>query len=168
MADLNRPANPDNWLEEPRKLPSMLNVLTMLTIIGSSLAACSQVYSFFTAKQSYDKMVAMQDKLDDLPEFMKSFMGPKMVEMARQSYENRVPILLLTFVALGLCIVGAVQMRKFKKMGFYIYLIGELLPIITGALFIGLGTFGGFGLVSALLFPAVFIILYATQLKHLS
>ncbi len=168
MADLNRPANPDNWLEEPRKLPTMLNVLTMITIIWSSILACSQVYSFFNAKASYDKIVAMQDKLDSMPDFMKRFMGPDMVEMARQSYENRVPILLLTFVALGLSIVGAAQMRKLKKMGFYIYVVGKILPLITAGVFIGIGTFGGFGIVSALVFPAIFIILYATQLKYLS
>ena len=168
MADLNRPANPDNWLEEPRKLPAMLNVLTMLTFIGGGLGVCSQIYSFFNAKASYEKIVQMQDKLDNMPEFMKSFMGPKMVEMARLSYENRVPILLLTMVAVGLSIAGAAQMRKFKKLGFYIYLIGKILAVATAALFIGLGAFGGFGIISALLFPAIFIILYATQLKYLS
>ena len=64
MADLNQPANTENWLEEPKKLPSMLNVLTILTFIGNGLGFFSAFYSFFSAASNYDKIVQAQDQPD--------------------------------------------------------------------------------------------------------
>ena len=168
MADIRQPGSPANWLEEPRKIPSTLNVMTILTFIGCAYLALGQIYSFFTAQKNYEKLVEVQDKLDDMPGFAKKLMGPQMVEMARMAYENRVPILLLTIVGAGLCTYGALAMRRFKKLGFYVYVIGEILPIVTSFLFIGMGAFGVFGVVGTILIPAVFIIIYATQLKYLS
>ena len=152
--------------DEPKKLPDMLNVLTILTFIGCGLGTISSIYGFVNAQTSYDKMVQVQGKLDDAPALVKKFMGPEMLEMARKSLENRTPILLLTLVAYGLCLYGAIQMRSRKKAGFSIYVVGELLPIAASCIFIGMGTFGGFGLF-AFLIPVVFIILYGTQLKHM-
>jgi hypothetical protein len=168
MGDIRQTQNPQNWLEEPRKLPSTLNVVSILTFIGCVYIGCTQIYSFFMAQKSYERMVAAQDKLDNMPEFMKKFMGPDMVEVARLTMENRVPILLLTLVGIALCVYGAIMMRRLKKLGFYIYVIGELLPIVTAYLFAGLGLLGGIGAFFAIFIPVVFIIMYATQLKYLS
>ena len=166
MADTS--SHPDFLTQdEPKKLSDMLNVLTILTFVGCGLFTISSIYGFANAQTSYDKMVQMQGKLDDAPALVKKFMGPEMLEMARKSLENRTPILLLTLVAYGLCLYGAIQMRSRKKAGFSIYVVGELLPIATACIFLGMGSFGGFGILSAFLFPILFIILYATQLKHL-
>lgn len=77
--------------------------------------------------------------------------------------------------ALG-CLFGVLQMKKLKKTGFYIYTVFEILPTIYGLITIGgamfsLGGMGGgimaiYAFLSAL-FPIVFIILYAVNLKHL-
>lgn len=168
MIDIQQPTTPANLLEEPRKLPGMLNVLTVLTFIWCGISAISAAWSFVRAKSSYDQIVEMQSKVDEMPAFMQKMMGPAMVEMARHSYENRVPILLLSLVGVGLCLYGALQMRQFKKVGFYVYFIGEIMPIVIAFLFIGMGAFGGFAIFGTLLFPVLFLILYATQLKYLS
>lgn len=168
MGDIRQSQSESNWLEEPRKLPSTLNVATILTFIGCVYIGCSQIYSFFNAQKSYDRMVAAQDKLDSMPEFMKKFMGPNMVEVTRLAMENKVPILLLSLVGIGLCVYGAIAMRQLKKLGFFVYVIGELLPIVTAYLFAGLGLLGLWGFASAIFFALVFIIIYATQLKYMS
>jgi hypothetical protein len=168
MGDIPQSQSQSNWLEEPRKLPGTLNVVTILTFIGCAYIGCSQIYSFFNAQKSYDRIVAAQDKLDDMPGFMKKLMGPEMVEVTRLSMENKVPILLLTLVGIGLCVYGAIAMRQLKKLGFYVYLIGELLPIVTAYLFAGLGLLGVWGFASSFFFALVFIIIYATQLKYMS
>jgi hypothetical protein len=165
MSGTNIPAQ-DTFLEEPKKLPDMLNVLTILTFVGSGIGILSSIWSCIRAQDSYDKMVEAQSKLDSMPDFAKKFMGPEMVEMTRRALENRIPILILSLLSMGLCIYGAIQMRQFKKTGFTVYLIGELLPAVAGAIFIGVSTFGGFALIGYLIY-AVFIILYATQLKYL-
>ena len=89
-------------------------------------------------------------------------------EMAKKQYENRVMILVLGLVGVALCFYGALQMRNLKKQGFLIYVVGELMPIISFAIFVGFGNLlAGIGMIFTLLIAAVFIILYATQLKAL-
>jgi hypothetical protein len=167
MTDTN--AKPDllNW-EEPKKLPDMLNVLTILTFIGSGLGVLTSIYGFINARASYEKMVEMQDKMDQMPAFVKKFTGPDPVGASLKMLDNRTPITLLTLVACGLCIYGAMQMRKRKKMGFSVYVLGEILPLLTSFIFLGTASMGGFGFIFGILLYAVFIILYATQLKYLS
>jgi hypothetical protein len=156
----------ETLLEEPKKIPDMLNVLTILTFVGSGIGFCSSIWGFFKAQDSYDKMVQAQSNLDSMPDFAKKLMGPEMLEMTRKALDNRTPILILALLSYALCVYGAIQMRQLKKTGFTLYLVGELLPIVSGAIFIGVGTFGGFAIVGYLIY-AVFIILYATQLKYM-
>jgi hypothetical protein len=67
---------------------------------------------------------------------------------------------------LALCVFGAIQMRQLKKQGYFLYLIGELLPLVAVFLFMGIGALKGFGAIT-LVIPLVFIILYTMQRKHL-
>jgi hypothetical protein len=167
MADLNQPANTENWLEEPKKLPSMLNVLTILTFIANGLGFISAFYSYFSAASNYDKVVQAQDKMDQMPDFVKNMMGPDPVGNARKMLDNRLPIMLLTLVGCLLCFYGAWQMRKLKKTGFTIYIIGDVVPFIGLYIFVGASMMTGFSGIFGLLLTIVFVILYATQLKYL-
>ena len=167
MTDINQPANTENWLEEPKKLPSMLNVLTILTFIGNGLGFISAFYSYFSAASNYDKVVQAQDKMDQMPDFVKNMMGPDPVGNARRMLDNRLPIMLLTLVGSLLCFYGAWQMRKLKKTGFTIYIVGDIVPFISLFLFIGASTLAGFTGIFSLIITAVFVILYATQLKYM-
>jgi hypothetical protein len=167
MADLNQPPAKENLLEEPGKLPDMLNVLTILTFIGCGLALLFQLYYSFNAKKFYDATIANQDKMAQAPSWARNLQGPDPIGVATRTYDNRTPILLLGVVAVILCIYGAVMMRQLKKTGFYIYLIGEVLPLLTTYIFIGGAALSGFSLVFTLLFTALFVILYATQLKYM-
>jgi hypothetical protein len=157
-----------DWTEKEKKLPDMLNVLTILTFIGCGIGLISSIWGYVGAQKGYDTALDLQSKMDNMPDYAKRMMGPDPVGMARKTLENRMPILLLSLVAIALCLYGAMQMRKRKKSGFSLYLIGEILPIITTFIFLGVGLLSGFTLAIALLFPIVFIILYATQLKHLA
>jgi hypothetical protein len=166
-ADINQPTNTENWLEEPKKIPSMLNVLTILTFIGSGLGAISAITGYFTAAGNYERQLQLQDKMADMPAIVKNMMGPDPVETARKQLENRFPIMLLTLVGALLCLYGALQMRKLKKAGFPIYIIGDLVPFLAIFIFIGMGMLSGFAMIFAVVITIVFIILYATQLKYL-
>ena len=167
MNETNSASNVLNFAEgEKPTLPSGLNVLTILTFVGSGLAFLSSIWSFTNADKGYKDIVAAQDKLADAPAWAKGMMGPGMVEIARKSMENKLPILLLGLVATALCVYGAIEMRKLKKQGFILWLAGEILPIVSGVLFIGTGMFTGFTLIM-MLFPAIFIILYVVQRKNL-
>ncbi len=158
----------DNWLGEhgEKKLPSTLNVLTILTFIANGLGIISAFWSFARAQANYDTMVSTQDKLDSAPDWARKMAGPHPVETARAMLDNKVPVLIITLLACFLCFYGALQMRKLKKMGFSLYILGDIIPYTIG-IFIGFDVFTSFGYIFAILITIVFVILYATQLKHL-
>jgi hypothetical protein len=147
-------------------LPGMLNVLTILTFIGCALAFIGGIWNYVRADKAYKDILDAQDKLDQMPGWAKKMMGPDMVEMARKSVEYKLPILLLTLIGAGLCLYGAMEMRKLKKQGFILWVAGEFAPIIASYIFLGAGMFSGFAMFM-FLFPVLFLVLYATQRKYL-
>jgi FtsH-binding integral membrane protein len=168
MADLQQTKDNINWEVDKDKLPETLNVLTILTFVGCGLQLLFSFVGYARAQASLDTIVAAENN-ENTPSFAKKLMGPHALEIAQNSLENRLPILILTLVSCALCIYGAIQMRARKKQGFYIYLIGELvLPIITSAIFLGVAAMTGMGAIFGFAIVAVFLILYAAQLKHLS
>ena len=162
--------NENDYQKQP--IPSGINVLTILTFIGCAIGLCLSVFNFFNSKHAFETKDAVIEKMNSgtMPAWAKSMM-PDMShfeELVTKSYENRLPILLLSLIAIGLCFFGALQMRKRKKQGFMLYVIGELvLPVLLSAFFIGTFTLTGgtayFGYGIAILF----ILLYAAQRKHL-
>lgn len=166
--------NQENTNYDPNnkpKLPSGLNVLTILTFIGCALQLLSSAYGFLTAQKSYEGMDEVISKMnsEEMPGWAKSMMGSpeNFREMITKSYENRIPILLLSLVAVGLCFYGALQMRKLKKQGYLLYVIGEVLPFLVQALFIGMFMFSGVTMIFFICITVLFILLYTMQRKHL-
>ncbi len=155
---------------EKKQLPSGLNVLTILSFIGCSLQLLSSVWTFFTAQKSYDERDKMIERMNspEMPSWAKSMM-PDMThfeETIIKSYENRIPLLILALVSVALCFYGVMQMRKLKKQGFMFYVIGELMPFVTMALFIGTFALSGFWFYVICCIALLFILLYAAQRKH--
>lgn len=153
---------------ENSKLPSSLNVLTILTIIACCLFFIGEIYGFVTAKKSYEetKQLIESGKLDEAPGFVKGMVNENTLKLQKKRMENKMPIMVLGVVGLGLCFYGALEMRKRKKQGYTFWLIGELLPFVTTFIFIGASAFSGMGLLYCL-FPLIFIILYTVNRKHL-
>lgn len=153
------------------KLPTGLNVLTILSFIGCAIQLLASLWGFFSAKKSFEGLDKLTEQMnsDNMPGWVKSMMGDpeKMIKMITKSYENRIPIVLLSLVAISLCFYGALQMRKLKKQGFLFYAIGELLPFLTQILFIGTFSFAGVGMYFSIGIALLFIFLYSTQRKNL-
>jgi len=168
MTNGNQPADILEWDEKSGKLPGMLNVLTILTFIGCGIGFCGSVWGYWRAQKTYDDMAETMSKIENAPALVKSMLGPDPMELARRTLDNRLPILILGLVGYGLCLYGAIQMRKLRKTGFPIYAIGEILPIVGMAIFIGLGLYGIWTLTWTIIVPVTFLILYATQRRHLS
>ncbi len=147
-------------------LPSALNVLTILTFIGSGLAFLGSFWTYYKADESYKQIQDAQTKMADAPAWAKRFMGPEMVEMARKAAEYKLPIMIVTIIGAALCIYGALEMRKLKKQGFPLWVAGEFLPVVASGVFLGAGAFSGFALFGIAI-PIVFLILYAVNRKHL-
>lgn len=150
------------------KLPSGINVLTILTFVGSGLAAIGALWGYATIGTSYKLMQSMESSVDSAGESsgMGKMMTESMMTIVKKSYDNRMIIMLFGLLGAALCIYGAMQMRKLKKQGYFIWLGGEIIPVIVNFALVGFGFFGGF-MMLGLIFPVLFIILYSLQLKHL-
>lgn len=159
----------DFTAEDKSKLPTGLNVLTILTIIGTILFSfIGGVWGFLSAEKTYKNTKDLLDsgKLDEAPAWARGMMTPEMLEMQHKMLENKFPILIITLVAGALCLYGALEMRKRKKQGYILWLVGEILPMLATVIFIGTNAMKGFGLIGVLI-PVVFIILYTINKKEL-
>ena len=158
----------DSPFEEKPRLSSGLNTLTILTIVGNIITLISSVWTFINAKHSYESMrdTIESGKLDGSPQWVKNMLSPELLEMTRKMYEFRLPVMLIGLLGSALCLFGAVEMRKLRKQGYPLWLIGEIIPIGTMFFLIGTIAFTGFSLIS-LLFPLVFIVLFTVFKKEL-
>jgi len=147
------------------KLPAGLNVLTILTFIGCVWELYSNTKNLLGGKKALEEFEKNQDKLAEAPAWVKKLAGPEMQEMMVQGYENRVPIFIIALAGTVLCFYGALQMRKLKKDGYFLWLAGEVLPYIGTVIF--LPVFFKTILVYFVIIPIIFIILYTMQRKHL-
>jgi hypothetical protein len=169
MSELNPPSDFLPTGNEKRVIPSGLNVLTILTFIGCALGLLGAGWNFINAKKGLDQMEAAinSPNYENMPALAKKFMSPEALEVARKSYENRVPINLITIIGVALCFFGALQMRQLKKQGYTLYLVGEIIPLIGTVIFIGMGALTGFAGIIAICITLLFILLYTGQRKYL-
>ncbi len=148
------------------KLPSGLNVLTILTFIGCAIFG---LFTLFTPMINkfllgfIDKAASSGQELSakQLAEMEK---GRAALELANQ---NMIPLMAIGMAGIILCFVGALWMRKYKKDGYWMYIAGELTPVLGSFLIMGTAQYTG---VSSILIgigiPVLFVILYTMQRKH--
>ena len=168
MADLTQPGSFSIPTEKP-KIPSGLNVLTILTFVGCGLGFLSTIWNFTNAKSGLDKMEAAINSPDyeNMPALAKKFMSPEALEIARKSYENRIPLTLIGLIGIVLCVYGALQMRKLKMQGYYLWLAGEILPFISSVIFLGIASMSGVMGIIFIGITLLFVLLYSAQRKYL-
>lgn len=120
--------------------PTFITVLCILSFVGTGIGIISSLY-YMVAAPSY------------------SFMGNLTIHYA------------IGLVGNLLCLFGALQMWKLKKMGYFIYIAGQALPIISSVIYLGDFLFTSLGMtamLTAIIFPVAFIIMYGINLKHMN
>jgi len=150
------------------KLPSGLNVLTILTFIGCGIFGLFTlllpvIYKF--SLNMMDKAASSGQELSakQVAEMEK---GRAAIELATQ---NMIPMMAIGMVGIILCFVGALWMRKLKKDGYWLYVAGELAPLLGSVLIMGTSQFTGItSVLLAVGFPVLFVILYTMQRKYLT
>lgn len=150
------------------KLPTGLNVLTILTFIGCIvfgilILLTPVIYNFF--KGFMDKAVNSGAELSDkqLADIEK---GRALMELQHQ---NMIPLMIIGMAGIILCFVGALWMRKYKKDGYWMYVAGEISPVIGSFLFLGTAQYTGvFSIIIGIGLPVLFVVLYTMQRKHLT
>jgi hypothetical protein len=155
----------------PAKRPGFLNVLCILSFIGTGLGIVFGIYKLVTAGQEQEAAAmlsgmssSMGSNMGDVPGG--GMMGDMMagaVAMAKYAY-------VLAGLMIGtniLCLLGVIQMWKLKKMGYYLYVVGQLAAIIVPLVLVGGGVMGGIMLLFSV-FQIAFIIMYGLNMKHMS
>lgn len=159
---------PDLFDGEPKKLPGMLNTLTILTFIGCAIAYLGTIWNFYDSSNIEKKRAeieAAQDSLGDNE--MASNMMASSLDIMQRSYDNRYILLVSGLLFTTLCLIGALQMRKLKKSGYPLYVVGELAPVVLSAVLIGFSLIGGIAIIFSAVIAVIFVILYSSQRKHL-
>jgi hypothetical protein len=153
----NQPVN------EAPKRPQFITVLCILTFIGSGLAFIGAIWGYFSVKAS----AAMLESMGTMEGGDSLGMMGGMQETMLKAVENAVPNMIIGVVCSLICFYGALQMWKLKKIGFFIYSVGEITPAIAGFILGAGGMLGSMGAIVGLLFAIVWIVLYAVNLKHM-
>jgi len=148
-------------------IPSGIKTLTILTFIGSGLSLVfvgltpflNKLFLGFMEKARTSGSELTAKQIEDMEK------GKAVLELTSA---NMIPLMVIGFVSIALCVLGAVWMRKLKKDGFWIYVGGELLPVVGNFILLGTDQFTGVSsVVMAVAIPLVFIALYFRQMKYL-
>ncbi len=150
----------DNGSDQPKSLPAFLNVLTILTFVGAGLGILGGIYNISTIEKQKADLVLTEEVLRDAP-------GPfaDLGAYARKSIDHAVELNMTVFATCILCVFGAIMMRKMRKMGFFVYLVGQIAAIAVPLVIVGSP---GALFMIMYIFPVAFIIMYGVNLKHLN
>jgi hypothetical protein len=149
-------------LEPKPSVPQGINVLSILSFIGSGFQIIGAVISYFFIAYSVRSLPETRklERSADMKPFSSFFKWS--ADATLKQYEHRDSLLLVSVLAAAICIVGALQMRKLKKSGFTVYTAGELmLPVFTAVVIDVWASLFGFFI------AIIFLILFAVQRKHL-
>lgn len=153
---------------EKPKLTKTLNILTILTIIGSAFFLISVLLtptcSGFSKKMMAKAAESGQEiSAKDMENIRKANVKLEIIE------RNMVPYLAVNILGAGLCLLGAVLMRKLKKDGYWLYIAGQILPWVGNLLILGAGYFSGEMATTMVMvmITLLFIVLYTMQRKNL-
>ena len=167
MIDTNFTTDSENLSEfQTQPLPRGLNVLTILTFIGCAIGAVFSMATPWLMKFSLNMINKAAETGTDLTpkQIADMEISKKVIELTQS---NMVPLISIGILGIILCFIGAFMMRKLKKDGFWIYVGGQVLPIIGSLALLGMAQFTGATSYIMFLIPVVFIILYSMQRKYL-
>jgi hypothetical protein len=161
----------DHPFSDKPVMSSTLKTITVLSLIGNFLQLIMTVMNFLRAKANYAEAKETIGKLQDenVPAIVRKMVGNSddYMELMRLSLENKYPILILGLLASVLCLYGVFQMRALKKQGLSLYIMGELLPFLTMALFMNVAAFKGVMFYITVLITLLFILLYLKERRCL-
>lgn len=147
------------------KRPQFLTVLCILTYVGSGLAIFAGIIGILMM----GAMETLTSNLSDMSD-LSNTTGPDLENMYRWTKISQI----LALIGAVLCLVGALVMWNLKKNGFYIYVFGQIIPLIGSFMTMNsvfssspFAGFGVFAMIIGSMFPLAFIIMYGINLKHM-
>jgi hypothetical protein len=149
--------NNDNYQESnlgeiTEKRPTGLTVLCVLTFIGSGFTLLSYFFFFALYNTIPDTMLMMAEMVGEP-------LGKTYENLANMFISSpQYSFLLMTLPSL-FALIGAAIMLNMRKLGFHLYVVGQILVIVFPMLLLK-NEFSISGLLLALLFVALYAIFY--------
>ncbi|WP_421918414.1 hypothetical protein [Marinifilum sp.] len=161
-------------IEMPKKRPTFLTVLCILSFIGSGYFGLIQpIYNYATFENTYaEKMQKTAEALEQMEEagmesgFFYDMAANGMVQLKAMS-ENLEAITGANCLFALLSLIGVFLMFKLKKNGFYLYSFANVFWLLVPLALIDFDSMIMWTLIGAVI-TAIFIILYAVNLKHMN
>ncbi len=149
-----------------KKIPEMLNVLTIMTIGWSSMILISSIINSFVLSGKTDEIREVILKAKEEPEVTEKPIIDWVLGLADNVLENAEILNLNTILVCVLSISAALLMRKLMKLGFWIYVAAVIIEIGIPFLILEDPMTAGL-VVSGSVFSILFIILYSVNYKQL-
>lgn len=156
--------------------PQFLKVLCILTWVACGLMFLSSLSGLFMQPSLEEQ----QNQIEKMRELSPEAADKMEAALSSQSGSERTMNAVLNLVSVLLSAYGAVMMWKLKKAGFYVYILGEVLPYLgfalggAAAMSAVAGMAGGMGsailggaIAFMVILDVVFIVLYALNLKYM-
>jgi len=155
--------------------PTFITVLCILTFIGSGWGLIGGGIQYFSAdKQALAVSISKEKAATDIQKSGNNNAGAQMAEKMVNSMtsaftaENLKKTGIASIVGALFCLAGAFLMWQLKKNGFYLYVAGTLIGIISP--FVIYSTDNFMSIITSVMVGfvgIVFVILYGVNLKHM-
>jgi hypothetical protein len=160
-------------IEVPKKRPTFLTVLCILSFIGSGgFGLLNSLYTYVTFESSYPtKIEQATEGLEQMEEagmesgFFYSLTENGIIQLNALS-ENLEMITGVNCLFAILSLLGIFMMFKLKKNGFYLYLMANLFWLLVPLALIDFDAMLSLTIIGAII-TTIFAIMYAVNLKHM-
>lgn len=159
----------DMTMDAPKR-PTLLTVLCILSFIGGILGLWDGYKNAFTdapQKALEEAKAQVQESMDQLgSDNPMAGMMNDMIATAEKGVENAKTLGYSNLAFSLISLAGVWMMWNLKKTGFYIYTVSQIAIVAAPFILVG-GMAGGLMGILGAVFPIIFIILYALNLKHM-
>ncbi len=167
--------NPFEEQQNGRRRPVFLTVLCILTFIGSGWGVLSNLFSIFTADALNESHIRMEQystlmgemEGEELSSFWANFLSSSM-EMAQIAMMHAREIATMQLVLGIVSLLGAILMFRLSRLGFYLYVAAQVLMLFVFPYFAGFSAVVLVSLFGSALFTAVFIAMYAVNVRYMN
>ncbi len=164
----------ENAMQEPKR-PQFLTVICVLSFVWCGLSVLLGIWSMI--RNTPENMAESIEQVRGFNPEMADKMEQQMIDMQESTYMQISPY--LNFVYAIISFLGVFMMWKLNKNGFFIYLVGELVPYVgflvagkqMSAMMSGGGMMKEIGLIMTVLmvvFDIAFFVMYGMNLKHMT
>ena len=163
--------NPFENTEAQPKTPTFLVVICVLTFIGSGWGILADLFNIATYNTAniniqINEMTNMSSDLPQNDIFMKEFFNSSIETMKLTALHGK-DIAVINLILNIMNIVGAIMMLRLRRHGFFIYTASQIMSLFVMPYFAGFSGLILAGMVGNAILAAIFIVMYAMNLKHM-